>query len=86
MVGQKMKSLDKDINKLLKTEFPQPIEEILKKLKLDGKWSGEIVHTCEDGTKLVVQSYWLAKFGSDGKIVEMLESNVDITERIQIAG
>ena len=33
---------------------------------------------------MVVQSYWLAKFGADGKIVEMLESNVDITERIQL--
>ena len=33
---------------------------------------------------MIVQSYWLAKFGADGKIVEMLESNVDITERIQL--
>ena len=66
------------------TEFPHPIDEILKKLKLDGKWSGEIVHTCKDGSKVVVQSYWLAKFGADGKIVEMFESNVDITERIRL--
>ena len=34
--------------------------------------------------KLVVQSYWLGKFGADGKIAEMLESNVDITERIEL--
>ena len=26
----------------------------------------------------------MAKFGADGKIVEMLESNVDITERIRM--
>ncbi len=30
------------------------------------------------------QSFWLGKFGADGKIVEMLESNVDITERIEL--
>jgi PAS domain S-box-containing protein len=69
---------------LLKSEFPQPIDEILDKIKKEGKWSGEIVHTCKDGSKLVVQSYWLAKFGSDGKIIEMLESNVDITQRMEM--
>ena len=33
---------------------------------------------------MVVQSFWLGKFGADGKIVEMLESNVDITERVEM--
>ena len=31
-----------------------------------------------------MQSYWLGKFDLNGKIVEMLESNVDITQRIQM--
>ena len=71
-------------HKLFKTQFPQPLEEILAKLKADGRWSGEIVHTCKNGDKLVVQSFWLAKFGADGEIFEMLESNVDITDRIEL--
>ena len=50
-------------------------------IKLEGKWSGEIVHTAKDGNKLVVQSYWLGKLGKDGRITEILESNVDVTER-----
>jgi len=33
---------------------------------------------------VVVQSYWLGKIDEEGKIVEMLESNVDITERTQM--
>jgi signal transduction histidine kinase len=33
---------------------------------------------------LALQSFWLAKFGADGKIVEMLESNVDITDRVEL--
>ncbi len=78
----KNEAIGQDINSLLKMESSQPIEEIVKKVKLDGKWSGEIVHTSRDGCKLVVQSYWLERFGANGKIVEMLESNVDITERI----
>ena len=30
---------------------------------------------------MVVQSYWLGKIGEDGRIAEIFESNVDITER-----
>jgi PAS domain S-box-containing protein len=75
--------IGQDLNTLLKSEFRQPIKEILHKLDLDGKWSGETVHTSKDGNKVIVQSYWLGKIGADGQIVEMLESNVDITERIR---
>ncbi|MGA2682077.1 MAG: PAS domain S-box protein [Candidatus Bathyarchaeia archaeon] len=80
----KNEAFGQNINGLLKTEFPQPLGEILNKLELEGKWSGEVVHTCKNGEKVVVQSYWLGKFGGDGKIVEMLESNVDITDRIEL--
>ena len=64
----KEEAIGQDINSLLKTELPQSLEEIQNKLKTEGKWSGEIVHICKDGNRLVVQSYWLGKFGSDGKI------------------
>ncbi len=80
----KDEAIGQDINVLLKTDFPQSLEEIQNKLKIDGKWSGEIVHICKDGSKLVLQSYWLGKIGSDGKIFEVLESNVDITDHIQM--
>ncbi len=80
----KNEAIGQDINSLLKTEFPQPLEKILKTVKLDGKWSGEIVHTCKNGDKVIVQSFWLAKFGSDGKVFEMLESNMDITDRVEL--
>ncbi|MGE5575557.1 MAG: PAS domain S-box protein, partial [Ignavibacteria bacterium] len=80
----KDEAIGQDINLLLKTEFPQSLEEIQNILKMEGKWSGEIVHICKDGSKLVVQSYWLGKLGSDGKIFDVLESNVDVTERIQM--
>ena len=80
----KEEAIGQDINSLLKTDFPQPLEEILSTLKSDGKWSGEVVHTCKNGSKLALQSYWLAKFGPDGKMVEVLESNVNITDRIEL--
>ena len=80
----KKEVIGKDIHTLLKSEFPRPLEEILNKIKLEGAWSGEIVHTSKDERKVVVQSYWLGKTGADGKIVELLESNVEITERIEL--
>jgi PAS domain S-box-containing protein len=81
---RKDEALGQVIHTLLMTEFPQSLKEVLKKLKLDGKWSGEISHTCKNGDKVVVQSYWLGKFNAQGEIVEMMESNVDITERIRM--
>ncbi len=80
----KDEAIGQDLNVLLKTELPQSLAEIQNTLKINGKWSGEIVHICKDGSKLVVQSYWLGKIGSDGKIFEVLESNVDITDHIQM--
>ena len=80
----KNEAVGQDINMLLKTKFPYPIEEILEKLRQDGKWSGEIVHTSKEGKKVAVQTFWLAKFDADGKILETFESNVDITDRVEL--
>ena len=38
----KDEAIGQNIHTLLKTEFSQPLEEILNRVKLDGKWSGEI--------------------------------------------
>ena len=80
----KDEAIGRNINELLQTDLPKSPIDIQNQLKKNGKWSGEVVHFCKDGSKLVVQSYWLAKFGSGGEIYEMLESNVDVTERIQM--
>ena len=80
----KDEAIGQDIDSLIKPEFSQPFEEILNKIKQEGKWSGEFFDTCKNGGKVAVQSYWLAKFGADCKIVELLESNVDITERVKL--
>ena len=57
-----------------------PLEEIEKIPKTDGKWSGELTHTIKNGGKVIVQSFQLVQFDADGKIVKILELNVDITE------
>ncbi len=66
---------------LFKTKFVSPLETIEEQLRKEGKWSGELCHETKSGHELSIQSYWLAKFDKDGKIVEIFESNVDVTER-----
>ena len=69
---------------LLKTSFPEPQTEIEKEIKTKGKWKGELLHQTKDQRQVVVQSYWLATLDKQGEIVELLESNVDVTDLRQM--
>lgn len=66
---------------LLHTEFPEPLEVIVAQLNLGRKWSGELRHRTKDGHTVTVESHWLAELDEQGKVIELLESNTDITER-----
>lgn len=70
-------------HKLFQTRFPEPMDEILTNLQHEGRWSGELVHRNKDGGEVTVQSRWLARYDAKGQVAEILESNVDITERKQ---
>lgn len=64
---------------LLRTRFSEPFEHIVQKLSRGEHWTGELTHTTKDGRRVIVQSYWHENI-IDGE-AEILESNVDITER-----
>jgi PAS domain S-box-containing protein len=83
----KEEAIGKKTHLLLKTKSSTPFKMINQELRRTGHWSGELNHLTKDGRKLVVQSWWLGKCDKKGQIKEILESNVDITERkkIQIA-
>jgi PAS domain S-box-containing protein len=68
-------------HELLRTKFPQPLESIVETLRQGGNWTGELVHTAKNGRRVIVESHWLAQLNSSGEVEELLESNVDITER-----
>ena len=74
-------ALGKVGQELLCTEFPESIERIRKKLVHDHRWSGELVHRCKDGSKVVVivAGGWIAD--ERGKPLSILETNTDITAR-----
>jgi two-component system CheB/CheR fusion protein len=80
----KEEALGKKSRMLLKTKYPEPIKEILTQLKRTGRWSGEKIQETKSGREIVVNSRWLASCNALNEIEEVLETNVDITERKQL--
>jgi two-component system, LuxR family, sensor kinase FixL len=63
------------------TIFPAPLDEIMAELTRTGRWEGELVHTRRDGTTVVVASRWSLRRSTHGRVLAILETNNDITER-----
>lgn len=66
---------------LLRTAFPAPFESIMADLARDGRWEGELVHTCRDGRRVTVASRWAMRRDARGNPVAILETNNDVTVR-----
>jgi PAS domain S-box-containing protein len=69
------------VHDLLKTVFPAPLEQIKAEVMRTGRWEGELVHTQNGGTQIVVASRWALQCDRRGAPVAILETNNDITER-----
>jgi PAS domain S-box-containing protein len=65
-------------HELLKTQFPEPLDQITAILHRDGQWEGELVHTRLDGTTIVTASLWILRKDNSAPVV--LEINADITQ------
>ena len=52
---------------LLKTKFPEPFEEVERKLMNQGEWSGELVHTARNGNQIIVASRQVLQRGDHGQ-------------------
>jgi PAS domain S-box-containing protein len=52
-------ALGRKIHRLLHTEFPQALEEILAALHRDRYWSGELVHRTREGARITVMTRWI---------------------------
>lgn len=68
---------------LLKTEFPEPPEQITEKLTHDGRWAGDLVQTTRDGRRIYVSTRWVLDRDPDGKPRAVLITDNDITLRKQ---
>ena len=64
---------------LLQTKFPVEFIELIRRLRNESHWSGELRHICKDGHEVIVESR--LQLLRDGTVIE---ANRDVTERTQI--
>jgi len=70
-------------HELLATVFPEPRAAVEEALAQDGRWEGELRHTCMKGKEIIVSSRQALQRDADGKPLAIIELNSDITERKQ---
>jgi PAS domain S-box-containing protein len=74
-------ALGRITHELLQTAHPEKLGKIRKQLERDNHWSGELIHTRKDGTKVVLISRWSLDRGVKGQPASILETNTEITDR-----
>ncbi len=74
-------------HELLRTEFPETRAAVDAALREQGRWEGELWHTCRDGRRILVSSRQALEQGPGGEARAIIELNSDITEsrRVQLA-
>jgi PAS domain S-box-containing protein len=80
----KEEALGKQTHSIVRTKFAESFGDIKLKLAQFGYWSGELTQYTKAGREVVVQSWWMRRPDEHGNISEILESNVDVTERKRI--
>jgi two-component system sensor histidine kinase/response regulator len=76
----KERALGSISHSLLGTIFPKPLADIDAEFLEKDRWEGELEHTVQDGTRIVVASRWVLQRDANGLPLEVMESNSDITE------
>ena len=72
-------ALGQVIHTLLQTEFPEPLDLIRERFRHEGRWQGELSHTCKDGSLLTVISRWQLTRDPDTNADLVMEANINIT-------
>jgi PAS domain S-box-containing protein len=66
---------------LLKTEFPEPVDQVYEKLYSVGWWEGELAHWTREGKRIVLASRQVLQRDAQGRAMGILEINRDVTPR-----
>ncbi len=68
-------------HELLQTKFPEPLAQIMARLRAGMPWEGELQITRSDGAQIAVASEWIAYLDDRGKLEAIIEVNSEITAR-----
>src|ERR1051326_55626 len=70
---------------LLRTQFPQPLAEIVERIRREKHWQGELVHQCKNAEHVTVLSRWALLPGKEAAgPASWIEINADITRQKQL--
>lgn len=72
----------RDANELLQTSSEEPLAQLRGRLLEAGRWGGELVRTCRDGTEVVIATRWALRRDAGGRPVEILETGRDVTAEV----
>jgi PAS domain S-box-containing protein len=78
---RRKEAIGKIAHQLLKTEFTEPLDQIVAALHRENRWSGDLVHRRRDGARIYVSTRWVLDRDAHGQPISVLETNTDITER-----
>ena len=73
-------ALGQNVRQLLRTEFPQPLDVILRDLRRDGTWKGELTQRHRDGRRIFVVSRWVVVIRQAPEDSVVLATNIDISD------
>ncbi len=68
-------------DELLETQYALPRDAVDLTLHETGRWEGTLVHRTRTGRRIVVESRWALQRDMQGRVVGVLETNTDVTER-----
>jgi PAS domain S-box-containing protein len=74
-------AVGKTLDQLIPTNFPMPLQEIMRMLLASGRWEGSLVRTRQDGSAVTVAARWSIQHDAQGRFAGILETNNDVTER-----
>ena len=71
----------KFVQELLQAKSDIPLKDIVDRVNREGRWEGELVHTCKEGKEVTVHSRWALRHDEVTGSAEIMEVNRDITVR-----
>ena len=77
-------AIGQSLSALLHTVFPVPSDEIDAALVRDGEWSGDLIQTCRDGSRITVAVRKVLQRGADGEPRAVMVSVLDVTALRQV--
>lgn len=77
-------AVGQDLNRLLKTKYPQSVESFRSQLERDGRWEGELEQAQRDGSEpVIVASRQVVMTDAEGRPKAVLAINRDVTARVE---